>query len=57
MKSVIMIFMIIGSYAGSALPLLWGESMFSISSILLMGAGGLLGVWAGYKIAVRFGMS
>jgi hypothetical protein len=48
--------MIIGSYAGSALPLLWGENMLSMSSLLLAGAGGLLGIWAGYKIALRMGL-
>jgi hypothetical protein len=56
MKFTIMFFMIVGSYAGSALPLLWGGSMLSMSSLLFAGAGGLLGVWAGYKIALRLGL-
>jgi len=57
MKFTIMFFMVLGSYAGSALPLLWGESLLSISSLLLAGAGGLFGIWAGYKIALRIGIN
>jgi hypothetical protein len=48
--------MVFGSFAGSYLPALWGGSIFSLSSILLGAVGGLLGIWAGYKISVRMGL-
>jgi hypothetical protein len=53
MKKIVMTGMIIGSTAGSYLPLLWGDSAFSLSSILFGALGGFAGIWAGYKIAVR----
>jgi hypothetical protein len=53
MKKMVMVGMIIGSTAGSYLPLVWGGSAFSMTSILLGVAGGFLGIWAGYKIAVN----
>jgi hypothetical protein len=56
MKKFIFIFMILGSYAGSYLPALWGGSLFSMSSILLSAVGGFLGIWLGYKIATRVGV-
>ena len=43
--------MILGSVAGSYLPLLWGASLFSLSSILLGAVSGIFGIWAGYKLA------
>ena len=54
MKKVIFITMIVGSYAGSYVPVFWGGSVFSMTSILLGGAGGIVGVFVGFKIASRF---
>jgi hypothetical protein len=45
--------MIAGSYAGSCVPLLWGDSIFSFISIIFSTLGGFLGIWAGYKIGNR----
>ncbi|MDO8529359.1 MAG: hypothetical protein Q7S18_01695 [bacterium] len=56
MKTIIFITMAIGSYAGSYIPVMWGGSVFSMTSILLGGAGGIAGVFAGFKIANRFGL-
>jgi hypothetical protein len=56
MKGIIIIAMVAGSYAGSAVPLLWGGSLLSISSLLLGALGGFFGIWAGYKIATRMGI-
>ena len=42
--------MSIGSLIGSYIPALWGESMFSMSSIILTAVGGLVGIWAGFKL-------
>ena len=52
MKKLIMLGMIIGSIAGGYIPLLWGDSAFSMASILFSAIGGFLGIWAGYKIGV-----
>ncbi len=43
--------MIIGSAVGGFIPALWGEGFFSFSSIILSAVGGVLGIWAGYKIS------
>ena len=48
--------MFLGSFAGSYIPLLWGGSSLSMSSILLGGAGGFFGVWFGYRTAQRIGL-
>lgn len=52
MKKFIMLGMFIGSGIGSYVPLLWGGSVFSLSSILFGALGGFLGIWAAYKISV-----
>jgi hypothetical protein len=49
-KSLIWIFMTIGSVAGAYAPLLWGDSALSLSSVILSAVGGGLGIWAGYKL-------
>jgi hypothetical protein len=54
MKKMVMIGMIVGSYAGSFVPLLWGESAFSFSSVIFGGIGGFVGIWAGYKLGNRY---
>ena len=41
----------IGSTIGSFLPNLWNSGMFSMSGILLSTAGGIIGIWAGLKLA------
>jgi uncharacterized membrane protein YeaQ/YmgE (transglycosylase-associated protein family) len=41
----------IGSAIGSYLPSLWGEGMFSISSIICSTIGGLIGIWLGFKFS------
>jgi len=53
MKTFIMTGMVLGSLAGGYAPMLWGGSVFSMSSILLSAVGGFAGIWAGYKIASR----
>lgn len=52
-KTIIIIGMVIGSYAGSFLPWLWGGSLLSMSSIMFGAVGGLAGIYAGYKISQR----
>lgn len=50
-KSLIMIGLVVGSTLGSYLPTLWGAGWLSIASVLTGGIGGLLGIWAGYKVS------
>lgn len=50
-KPLIWIGLTIGSTVGSFIPDLWGASMFSFSSIILGMFGGIIGMWAGYKLA------
>jgi hypothetical protein len=56
MKKIIMLFMIVGSYAGGYLPVLWGADVMSISSLFFGAIGGFLGIWAGYKLSARYGI-
>lgn len=49
-KTLRWIFVLIGSTAGSAIPLLWGASELSFSSILLGGAGAIAGIWLAFKM-------
>lgn len=50
MKSLIWIFMTIGGTVGAYIPLLWGGSAFSMSSVFFSGIGGIGGIWLGYKL-------
>jgi hypothetical protein len=51
-----MINTIIGSIAGSYIPLFWGGSVFSMVSLILGAVGGFLGIWVGYKMADKMGL-
>jgi hypothetical protein len=42
--------MLIGSAVGSYVPVLWGGSLFSFSSVILTAVGGALGIYIGFKI-------
>jgi len=50
-KSLIMIGLVVGSIVGGYVPALWGAGGLSIASVLTGGIGGLLGIWAGYKMS------
>lgn len=50
-KSVIFLFLFIGSTVGSYLPLMWGGSLFSLTSVLLSAVGGLLGIYVGLRVS------
>lgn len=41
--------MVVGSAVGGYLPLLWGSSFLSFSSIILTAVGGIAGIWFGVK--------
>jgi len=40
----------VGSTLGGLLPALWHASMFSISGLVVSTIGGLIGIWAGWKV-------
>ena len=40
----------IGGTVASLIPALWGGSLFGGWSIILSGVGGLVGIWAAYKL-------
>jgi predicted MFS family arabinose efflux permease len=50
-KSLIMIGMIAGSTLGGYVPSLWGASGLTLASVLFGGIGGMLGIWAGYRLS------
>jgi hypothetical protein len=56
MKTFIWGGMFIGSAIGGFIPNLWGDSLFSLSSVLLTFVGGLVGIWAGFKIGRMMGL-
>jgi hypothetical protein len=33
------------------LPTMWGDDMLSVSGLLLSLVGGIVGIWAGYRVA------
>lgn len=40
----------IGVIAGGYLPLLWGASAFSFTSLLCATIGGFVGIWAAFRL-------
>jgi uncharacterized membrane protein YeaQ/YmgE (transglycosylase-associated protein family) len=49
-KSMIMLGMIIGSFAGGYMPILLGADALSLTSLLGSVAGGILGIWLAYML-------
>ena len=49
-KKIIWFLMAVGSAIGGYLPLLWGDSALSFSSIILGALGGIAGIYVGFKI-------
>ena len=49
-KVMIMLGMIIGSFAGGYLPGLLGADGLSLASLLGSGAGGILGIWIAFRL-------
>jgi hypothetical protein len=52
-KKFVWIGFFIGSTIGNLLPLAWGGDAISVPGVLLSLAGGVVGIWLGY----RFGQS
>jgi len=53
-KNLIWIGMVVGSTVGSFIPVLWGASTFSDSSIVFSTIGGIAGVLGGFKLSKMF---
>jgi len=54
MKKFTMTGMVIGSLVGSYIPSIWGDSSFSMTSLLFAVIGGSVGIWSGYEIGQKF---
>lgn len=46
--------MAVGSTIGAYAPMLWGGSLFSITSVALSVIGGLAGIWGAWKLTQSF---
>jgi len=44
---------LVGSTIGGCVPSLWGAGGFSMTAMILSAVGGLIGIWAGYKLSQR----
>ena len=50
-KTLIYIGMAVGGAVGGYMPMLWGDSAFSMASVLLTAVGGFLGIYLGFKLS------
>jgi len=53
-KTFIWIGLFLGSAIGGYVPVLWGGSIFSFSSILLSAVGAIFGIILGLKVSKMF---
>ena len=51
MRSVIGLCVLVGSTVGGYVPVLWGSSSFSVTSLLFGAVGGVVGVWVGIRLS------
>jgi hypothetical protein len=49
-KALITLFLSVGSIAGGYVPVLFGAGPLSYWTIFTSAIGGILGIWAGYKL-------
>ena len=50
-KTLIWICVLVFGAIGGYVPMLWGEGMFSMNSVILTGVFGFIGIYVGYKIS------
>lgn len=48
-KTAIKVGLLVGSFVGGYIPLLWGEGAFSFASVICGALGATLGVYLGFK--------
>ena len=56
MKVFIWVGLFVGSTIGGFIPSLWGDSFFSLSSVMLSAVGGIAGIYAGFKAGRGMGL-
>jgi uncharacterized membrane protein YeaQ/YmgE (transglycosylase-associated protein family) len=49
-KAWVTVCVLIGSIIGGYLPVLWGYSAFSMTSLITSAIGGIVGIWIGLKL-------
>lgn len=49
LKTATMWGVVIGSSLGSMIPMLWGDGIFSLSSVFFTAIGGIVGIYLGYR--------
>jgi hypothetical protein len=49
-KKLIYLFMTIGGTVGGYVPALWGDSFFSMTSVLLGAIGSFIGIYIAFKL-------
>jgi len=49
-KKIVMLAMLVGSIIGGYIPTFWGASVFSMSSVICGGVGGISGIWLSFKL-------
>lgn len=54
-KTFIWLGLFVGSSIGGAIPMLWGDDMISAAGFGLSFVGGVLGIFAGYKLGQGVG--
>ncbi len=54
-KTFIWLGLFVGSTLGGLMPMLWGDSALSVAGIALSVAGGIAGIFAGYKLGESIG--
>ncbi len=54
MQMLVWMGFIVGSMVGGYLPTLWGAGFLSLQSVLLSALGGIIGIWAGYKLGQNY---
>lgn len=50
-KALVMLCFTVGSIVGGYAPLLFGFSAFSLESVICGALGGMIGIYAGYRLA------
>jgi hypothetical protein len=50
-RGLIGICVLVGSFVGAYVPVLWGASSFGVTSLVFSAAGGVAGVWFGVRLS------
>jgi hypothetical protein len=53
-RGLIGLCVLVGSFVGAYVPVLWGASSFSVTSLVFSAAGGVAGVWAGVRLSENY---